>query len=278
MKKGKASNILLVLMLVAGLSILLYPSFSDYWNSTRQTQLITHYAEAVADMDDEAYDVYLNSANEYNKALLNRENWMELNEEQSKRYWQELNFSGDDIMGYIEIPMIDVTLPIYHGTEEEILQIAVGHLEWSSLPVGGESTHAVVSGHRGLPSARLFTDLDRLVVGDYFVINVLNQMITYEIDQIKIVEPYEMDDLRIIEGEDHCTLVTCTPYGVNSHRMLLRGTRIENIEEATVRRVTADAMLIEPIIVAPVLAAPMLLVLLIVLLIPKKKGKWDDTL
>lgn len=278
MKKGKASNILLVLMLVAGLSILLYPSFSDYWNSTRQTQLITHYAEAVADMDDEAYDVYLNSANEYNEALLNRENWMELNEEQSKRYWQELNFSGDDIMGYIEIPMIDVTLPIYHGTEEEILQIAVGHLEWSSLPVGGESTHAVVSGHRGLPSARLFTDLDRLVVGDYFVINVLNQMITYEIDQIKIVEPYEMDDLRIIEGEDHCTLVTCTPYGVNSHRMLLRGTRIENIEEATVRRVTADAMLIEPIIVAPVLAAPMLLVLLIVLLIPKKKGKWDDTL
>lgn len=278
MKKGKASNILLVLMLVAGLSILLYPSFSDYWNSTRQTQLITHYAEAVADMDDEAYDVYLNSANDYNEALLNRENWMELNEEQSKRYWQELNFSGDDIMGYIEIPMIDVTLPIYHGTEEEILQIAAGHLEWSSLPVGGESTHAVVSGHRGLPSARLFTDLDRLVVGDYFVINVLNQMITYEIDQIKIVEPYEMDDLRIIEGEDHCTLVTCTPYGVNSHRMLLRGTRIENIEEATVRRVTADAMLIEPIIVAPVLAAPMLLVLLIVLLIPKKKGKWDDTL
>lgn len=278
MKKGKASNILLVLMLVAGLSILLYPSFSDYWNSTRQTQVITHYAEAVADMDDEAYDVYLNSANEYNEALLNRENWMELNEEQSKRYWQELNFSGDDIMGYIEIPMIDVTLPIYHGTEEEILQIAAGHLEWSSLPVGGESTHAVVSGHRGLPSARLFTDLDRLVVGDYFVINVLNQMITYEIDQIKIVEPYEMDDLRIIEGEDHCTLVTCTPYGVNSHRMLLRGTRIENIEEATVRRVTADAMLIEPIIVAPVLAAPMLLVLLIVLLIPKKKGKWDDTL
>lgn len=278
MKKGKASNILLVLMLVAGLSILLYPSFSDYWNSTRQTQLITHYAEAVADMDDEAYDVYLNSAKEYNEALLNRENWMELNEEQSKRYWQELNFSDDDIMGYIEIPMIDVTLPIYHGTEEEILQIAVGHLEWSSLPVGGESTHAVVSGHRGLPSARLFTDLDRLVVGDYFVINVLNQIITYEIDQIKIVEPYEMDDLRIIEGEDHCTLVTCTPYGVNSHRMLLRGTRIENIEEATVRRVTADAMLIEPIIVAPVLAAPMLLVLLIVLLIPKKKGKWDDTL
>lgn len=278
MKKGKASNILLVLMLVAGLSILLYPSFSDYWNSTRQTQVITHYAEAVADMDDEAYDVYLNSANEYNEALLNRENWMELNEEQSKRYWQELNFSGDDIMGYIEIPMIDVTLPIYHGTEEEILQIAAGHLEWSSLPVGGESTHAVVSGHRGLPSARLFTDLDRLVVGDYFVINVLNQMITYEIDQIKIVEPYEMDDLRIIEGEDHCTLVTCTPYGVNSHRMLLRGTRIENIEEATVRRVTADAMLIEPIVVAPVMAAPMLLVLLIVLLIPKKKGKWDDTL
>ena len=278
MKKGKASNILLVLMLLAGLSILLYPSFSDYWNSTRQTQLITHYAEAVADMDDEAFDIVLDRANEYNADLLTRENWMELNEEQQIRYWQELNFAGDGIMGYIDIPMIDVTLPIYHGTEEKYLQIAVGHLDWSSLPVGGESTHAVVSGHRGLPSARLFTDLDKLVVGDYFVINVLNQMITYEIDQIKIVEPYEMDDLRIIEGEDHCTLVTCTPYGVNSHRMLLRGTRIENIEEATIRRVTADAMLIEPIVVAPVLAAPMLLVLLIVLLIPKKKGKWDDTI
>ena len=273
MKKGTLSNIFLVLVLVAGLSLLLYPSFSDYWNSSRQTQVITHYAEAVANLDDTAYSHVLDSAREYNQSLVSRFNGYLLDENQTARYPQELNLSGDGVMAYVEIPSINVILPIHHGISEEVLQVAVGHIDWSSLPVGGESTHCVISGHRGLPSARLFTDLDQLVVGDIFMINVLNQVLTYEVDQIKIVLPHETEELLIQKGEDYCTLVTCTPYGVNSHRMLIRGTRIANLEEERVVRVTADAVQIEPLIVAPFVAAPILLILLIILLIPSGKKR-----
>ena len=181
-------------------------------------------------------------------------------------------------MGYIEIPSIQVSLPIYHGTDEAVLQVAVGHLEWSSLPVGGESTHCVLSGHRGLPSAKLFTNLDRLAVGDVFLLRVLDEVLTYEVDQILIVEPSETDALRIVGGMDYCTLVTCTPYGVNTHRLLVRGHRIENAEEARTVRVTADAVQIEPLLVAPIAAIPLLAVLLIALLIPRraKNRRGDD--
>jgi sortase A len=179
-------------------------------------------------------------------------------------------------MGYIEVPTIGITLPIYHGTDEAVLQIAVGHLEWTSLPVGGESSHCVVSGHRGLPSAKLFTDLDKLVVGDLFIFRVLDEILTYEVDQILIVEPHETEALLIQQGKDLCTLITCTPYGVNSHRLLVRGHRVENLEEAQTIRVTADAMQIEPVIVAPIVAIPMLLVLLIGVLIPKPKRRRFD--
>lgn len=273
MKKGTFSTVILIIVLIAGLSLMLYPSFSNWWNSSRQTQVITQYAEAVANMDDEAYAPILESARQYNGDLLNRFNSYLLEGDLKDRYWQELNFSGDGTMGFVEIPDIDVMLPIYHGTEETVLQVAIGHIEWSSLPTGGESTHCVISGHRGLPSARLFTDLDKLDVGDVFTLHVLNEILTYQVDQIKIVEPHITDDLMIVEGEDYCTLVTCTPYGVNSHRMLVRGIRIENAKEVKVKRVTADAVQIEPIIVAPVLAAPILLVLLIMLMIPKPKKK-----
>lgn len=273
MKKGTFSTVILIIVLIAGLSLMLYPSFSNWWNSSRQTQVITQYAEAVANMDDEAYAPILESARQYNGDLLNRFNSYLLEGDLKDRYWQELNFSGDGTMGFVEIPDIDVMLPIYHGTDETVLQVAIGHIEWSSLPTGGESTHCVISGHRGLPSARLFTDLDKLAVGDVFTLHVLNEILTYQVDQIKIVEPHITDDLMIVEGEDYCTLVTCTPYGVNSHRMLVRGTRIENAKEVKVKRVTADAVQIEPIIVAPVLAAPILLVLLIMLMIPKPKKK-----
>jgi sortase A len=169
-----------------------------------------------------------------------------------------------------------VVLPIYHGTDESVLQVAVGHLEWTSLPVGGESSHCVVSGHRGLPRARLFTDLDKVVEGDVFILRVLDEILTYEVDQILIVEPHETEALRIVEGEDLCTLITCTPYGVNSHRLLVRGHRVENQEEAQTIRVTADAMQIEPVMVAPIVAIPMLLVLLIGVLIPKPKRRRFD--
>ena len=177
-------------------------------------------------------------------------------------------------MGYIEIPVIDVMLPIYHGTKESVLQIAVGHLDWTSLPVGGAGSHCVLSGHRGLPSARLFTDLDKLKVGDVFMLHVLNEILTYEIDQILIVEPQDTDPLLIEPGKDLCTLITCTPYGINSHRMLVRGHRIESQEEPKDIRITADAVRIEPLMVAPIVAVPILLVLLIILLLPKQqKGK-----
>lgn len=176
-------------------------------------------------------------------------------------------------MGYVEVPSINVELPLYHGTSDPVLQVAIGHLEWSSLPTGGESTHCVVSGHRGLPSARLFTDLDKLVVGDYFMLHVLDETLTYEVDQIRIVEPYELDELRIQEGKDLCTLVTCTPYGINSHRLLVRGHRVENLEEAVAVRVTADALVVEKLVVAPFVLAPILLLMLVWLLLATPKRK-----
>ena len=271
--KKNWSTILLIVILIIGLSLLLYPTFSDWWNSFHQSRAIASYTEQVANMDDEKYDEIWAEAWEYNQSLLENPNSFVLSDEQKEKYEQLLDVTGSGIMGYIEIPSIGVMLPVYHGTNEAVLQIAVGHLEWTSLPVGGESSHCVVSGHRGLPSAQLFTDLDKMVEGDIFVFHVLDEVLTYQVDQIRIVEPSETEDLMIVEGEDLCTLVTCTPYGVNSHRMLVRGHRIENIEAEKVVRVTADAIQIEPMIVAPFVAAPMLLLLLIGLLWPKKKKK-----
>lgn len=269
--KKHLSTILLILIFLIGLSLLLYPSFSDWWNSFHQSRAIASYAQQVAVMDDNQYAEIWNAAWEYNRSLTERDNSFLLSEEQKTEYEQLLNLGGNGVMAYIEIPAIDVSLPIYHGTDEGVLQVAVGHLEWTSLPVGGQGSHCVVSGHRGLPSAKLFTDLDKLVVGDVFILRVLDEVLTYEVDQILIVEPDDTQDLMIEEGKDLCTLVTCTPYGINSHRMLVRGHRIDNIEEARTIRVTADAIQIEPVIVAPMLAAPILLILLIMLLLPRRR-------
>ncbi|MGM9542782.1 MAG: class C sortase [Candidatus Limivicinus sp.] len=270
-KKGNhLITILLVLIFLLGLSLLLYPAVSDYWNSKHQTRAIAVYSEEVSGLDKEQYQALWAEAAAYNASLRERDNAYQLTEEQKAAYEQLLNVSGLGIMGYIEIPSIDCSLPIYHGTEESVLQIAIGHLEWSSLPVGGESTHCVLSGHRGLPSAKLFTNLDKLQEGDVFLLRVLDEVLTYEVDQILIVEPQEIAALQITEGEDYCTLVTCTPYGINSHRLLVRGHRIENAPEARLVRVTADAVQIEPLLVAPIVALPMLLLLLILLLLPKR--------
>ena len=269
-KKGNSITFVLILVLLAGLSLLLYPSVSDYWNSFHQTQAIASYAENVATMDQARYDALWEDAKAYNASLLGRSNAYLLSEAQRAQYEELLDVSGLGVMGYIEIPSIGCSLPIYHGTEESVLQIAVGHLDWTSLPVGGASTHCVLSGHRGLPSAKLFTNLDKLVEGDVFMLRVLDEVLTYEVDQILIVEPQDVAALQIVEGKDYCTLVTCTPYGVNSHRLLVRGHRIENIEEARIVRVTADAIQIEPLLVAPIVAIPMLLLLLFLLLLPKQ--------
>ena len=272
--KNHRSTILLILILLIGLSLMLYPSFADWWNSFHSSRAIASYEEQVANIDDAQYEELWDAARDYNQSLLHRPNDFLLSDEQQEIYKSLLDFGGNGIMGYIEIPMIDVMLPIYHGTKESVLQIAVGHLDWTSLPVGGAGSHCVVSGHRGLPSARLFTDLDKLKVGDVFMLHVLNEILTYEIDQILIVEPQDTDPLLIEPGKDLCTMITCTPYGINSHRMLVRGHRIESQEEAKVIRITADAVRIEPLVVAPFVAVPILLVLLIILLLPKqKKGK-----
>ena len=274
--KRHGTTVILLVVLIAGLSLLLYPSFSDWWNSMHQSRAVASYVEQVAQIDEEQYAHLWDAAWNYNRSLIDRPNTYTLNDEQKAEYDQILDIGGLGIMGYIEVPAIGVTLPIYHGTDEAVLQIAVGHLEWTSLPVGGESSHCVVSGHRGLPSAKLFTDLDKLVVGDIFVFRVLDEILTYEVDQILIVKPNETEALLIQEGQDLCTLITCTPYGVNSHRMLVRGHRVENQEEVKAIRVTADAMQIEPVIVAPIVAIPMLLVLLIFLLIPKPRRRRFD--
>ena len=274
--KKKTSNlitVILILILLVGLSLLLYPTASDYWNSFHQSRAIATYAEEVTNLDDDQYTELWESAKAYNTALAESETKYVLTEEEREEYESLLNISGTGIMGYVEIPGIACSLPIYHGTDDAALQIAAGHLEWTSLPTGGESTHCVISGHRGLPSAKLFTDLDRLEEGDVFMLCVLDEVLTYEVDQILIVEPQDTTALQIVPGEDYCTLVTCTPYGINTHRLLVRGHRIENIKEARATVVVADATQIEPLVVAPIVAIPMLLVLVIILLLPRQKTK-----
>jgi len=276
-KKGTFSTILLILVLIVGLSLLLYPSYSEWYNKRYQARAINTYSEQVSQIDNDKYKEIWESARAYNASLLERENNFILTEEQKAAYDRELNISNSGVMGYIEIPVINVTLSIYHSTDDAILQVAVGHLDWTSLPTGGESTHCVVSGHRGLPSARLFTDLDKLVVGDYFLLHVLDETLTYEVDQILIVEPQDTDALLIQEGKDLCTLVTCTPYGINSHRLLVRGHRVENMEQAQTVRVTADAVIIEKLVVAPFVLLPILLLMLLWLMISTGKRKKKRT-
>lgn len=271
--KKHISTLLLIAVFLIGLSLLLYPTLSDYWNSFHQSRAITSYAEQVSNLNQDEYEELWADAIRYNATLSERVNAFTLTEEQEKQYEQLLNLGGTGEIGYIEIPSISVALPIYHGTEDTVLQHAIGHLEWSSLPVGGIGSHCVLSGHRGLPSAKLFTNLDKLAQGDTFILRVLDEVLTYEVDQILIVEPQDVDALQIIDGGDYCTLVTCTPYGINTHRLLVRGHRIDNIEEAMTVRVTADALQIEPLLVAPVVAIPILLLLMILLLLPRQPRK-----
>ncbi len=256
-KKGsRVTTLLLVLLFFLGVAIIAYPTASDWWNSFHQSQAIASYATIVETSDNEEMDAMLEAAREYNEALAEGETEYSLDGARKKVYDSLLNLSGTGVIGYIQINSIGVNLPIYHGTEDTVLQTAIGHLEWTSLPVGGESTHAALSGHRGLPRARLFTDLDKLQEGDTFTITVLSRMLTYEVDQIRIVYPYEMEDLAIEPGKDLCTLVTCTPYGVNTHRLLVRGRRIENpVGEAVV---LAGAIRIPNYIGIPAVGIPLL--------------------
>lgn len=266
--KHKKSTIALILVLLAGLSLMLYPLVSDLWNETRQSRAIADYTQAVAAMDDQSYRQLLRDAQAYNAELLDHPDRFYPTEEEISRYEGLLNVAGSGVMGYVEIPSIQVLLPIYHGVDEAVLQTAIGHIEGTSLPVGGESTHCVISGHRGLPSAKLFTDLDQLDLGDTFQLRILDEVLTYEVDQIRIVEPDDLSLLEIEPGEDLCTLVTCTPYGVNSHRLLVRGRRVMEGSASDQIRITADAVQIDTLVVASVVAIPILLILSLLALLP----------
>jgi len=278
MKKNR-SNIILILIFLVGLSVMLYPTVSDYINQKNQSRAVASYSEEVENLSDVDYQAYFDAADDYNRRLAETPDAFYRPEEVSG-YTDTLDVSGTGIMGYITISKIGVELPVYHGTSDGVLQVAAGHLEGSSLPVGGAGTHAVISAHRGLPSAKLFTNLDELEVGDTFTITVLDRVLTYEVDQISIVLPTETDLLQPVEGKDYVTLMTCTPYGINTHRLLVRGKRIENAENQKHIRVTADALRIEPIIVAPALAVPMLLVMLVVMLavprLRKRKNQREE--
>ena len=267
--KRTVSTIVLLLVFVVGIELLAYPSVSDWWNSLHQSRAIASYAEQVASMDDDTYEELLAEAQAYNESLLTKSDRFNLSDEELEEYEQLLSVDGTDVIGYLEIDKIDVELPIYHGTSSAVLQTGLGHLEGSSLPIGGESTHSVISGHRGLASAKLLTDLDQMEEGDTFVIHVLDETLTYEVDQIRIVEPTDFSELAIVEGEDYCTLMTCTPYGINTHRLLVRGHRVDNADTDT--RVTADAVQIDPMTVAPLVAVPLLVLLLAGLLARNRK-------
>ena len=274
MKKNR-SNIILILIFLVGLSVMLYPTISDYVNQKNQSRAVASYSEEVENLSDVDYQAYFDAANDYNRRLAETPDAFYRPEEVSG-YTDTLDVSGTGIMGYITISKIGVELPVYHGTSDGVLQVAAGHLEGSSLPVGGAGTHAVISAHRGLPSAKIFTNLDELEVGDTFTITVLDRVLTYEVDQISIVLPTETDLLQPVEGKDYVTLMTCTPYGINTHRLLVRGKRIENAENQKHIRVTADALRIEPIIVAPALAVPMLVVMLAVPHLRKRKNQREE--
>lgn len=237
-----------------------------------QSRAIATYDQKVREIDDNEYEELKKEARKYNKNLKKKSNRWVLSKKAKKKYESILNISGNGIMGYVEIPKIKVSLPIYHGVDEGILQIAIGHIEGSSLPVGGKGTHCVISGHRGLPSAKLFTDLDQMVEGDLFMLHVLDETLTYQVDQIRIVEPEDMTSLSIDEDKDLCTLVTCTPYGVNTHRLLVRGHRVENVDDSVIN-VKADAWQISTRFVALALAVPVLLLFVIGVMIRHRRRR-----
>ena len=284
-KKHRVSNLILVLILLAGVAIAGYPAFSDYWNSMHQTRAITGYAERVAELTNDEYVAVWENALDYNRRLASNPNPWAMSDEDIDDYERQLNVDGTGNMGFISIPRIDVNLPVYHGTSETVLQTSIGHIDGTSLPAGSVhpdeddfdkvefASHSVLSGHRGLPSAKLFSDLDVLEVGDVFYLTVLDQTLTYQVDKITVILPEDSSELALFPGKDYCTLMTCTPYGINTHRLLVRGVRVENDKELIDVRVTADALKGEPLYVVPFIAGPVLLLMIlwVVLFAGKKK-------
>ena len=277
----RVSNLILVLIFLIGAAIVAYPTFSEYWNSLHQSRAIMGYAQRVAELTNEEYETIWNAALDYNQRLLDLPNrWLiDHDDALSEDYDSQLNADGTGNMGFITIPKINVNLPVYHGTSDAVLQTSIGHIVGTSLPSGSSHTneedflipdyasHSVLSGHRGLPSARLFSDLDAMEVGDLFYLTILDQTLTYEVDQITVIEPEDLTQMEIIPGRDLCTLMTCTPYGINTHRLLVRGSRIENEKKKLNVRITADGLRIDPLYVAPFIAVPVLVLMVFWVLI-----------
>jgi len=275
MKKPARKNrtsILLIVVFLVGLSVLLYPSISNYWNQFHASHAISKYEQTVSHLDENRKKQMLTVARRYNDLLRGGEDQHHMTAAQQKEYNSLLNADGTGVMGYVDIPKIHVSLPVYHGTSDAVLAAGAGHLQGSSLPVGGTGTHAVITGHRGLPSAKLFTDLDKMQAGDTFSLTVLGETLYYKVDQIKIVLPSEVGSLTIDPKKDYVTLITCTPYGINTHRLLVRGVRTNGPNTVNA---AADAVQIDPMLVAPVVAAPILLVLLIMLLTSTARKRRD---
>ena len=273
MRKHK-TVIFLTLGFLVGICILLYPAFSDFWNSKTQSRAITDYESVLDNLDGNDYSAIFERAHAYNKALYET-NYPLMDYKNVPGYYDTLRITDNDMIGYLKIDRIGVELPIYHGTSDDVLNRGVGHLEGSSLPIGGENTHSIMSAHRGLPSSKLFTDLDRMEIGDNFQIIILDQVLTYQVDFIKVIEPNDVSNLQIIEGGDYCTLFTCTPYGINTHRLLVRGVRIETVEAKPIIYVSNEAFRVKPLIVTPAVAAPILLIFLIHLLVKYREPTKD---
>lgn len=265
----KKTTIVLIIVCLVGFGLLMYPTVATYWNNTFAAHAISSYNESVLILNHEAYEKMWSDAREYNAALKSEPGRFEPTEEMEERYRSCLNVDGSGTIGYVDIPKIKVSLPLFHGTSESVLSSAIGHIDWSSLPTGGEGTHCVISGHRGLPGVKLLTDLDELREGDNFSLTVLDEVLTYEVDQIRTVEPDQISDLAIEEGKDYCTIVTCTPYGINTHRLLVRGHRTATANNG---KVISEAVVIDPLIVAAVLATPLLFILLLAVLFKKPES------
>ena len=263
----------LTLTFFIGIGLLLYPFISDYVNSRHQSRVVENYQDSVSKLDDSEKQALFQKAAEYNQRLASTKDAF-YHPELVAGYENTLDITGTGIMGYLNIDKIDLELPIYHSVDDDVLQIAVGHLPGTSLPVGGAGTHTVLSGHRGLPSAKLFSDLDKLEPGDRFTITVLSEVFTYQVEHTKSVEPSEVDDLQLEPGRDLCTLFTCTPYGINTQRLFVRAKRVQN-DEIQERRIyyTNEAYRVTPAIVAPILAAPILLFLYVLVLISDFRRK-----
>lgn len=274
--QSRKTTILLLAAFFAGLSVLLYPAVSSFWNSKTQSEAIIDYETILNSYQPEDYSLVFDAAEDYNAQLASLDYPLREYSELETAYDETLDITGTGMLGYLRIPKINQELPVYHGTSDTVLNVAAGHFQGTSFPIGGKNTHSVVSAHRGLPTATLFTYLDRLEIGDTFSFTILDREVTYEVDQIRIVEPNDVELIQIEEGKSYCTLLTCTPYGINTQRLLVRGHQIDAAQKQNIY-ITNEAYRVDTLLVMPVVALPIIFILLIyVMFAPVKKESLEE--